>query len=85
MTEVIKAKLFQFAYLEPSSRSKLRTLARGVVLKQPFKLPKNHFNINLEQKYKPYVRNTAVLECPRAGNNCVWPNPLPKYTVTLNP
>ncbi len=85
MTEVIKTKLFQFAYLEPSSRSKLRTLARGVVLKQPFKLPKNHFNINLEQKYKPYVRNTAVLECPRAGNNCVWPNPLPKYTVTLNP
>ncbi len=85
MTEIIKSKLFQFAYLDPSSRSKLRTLGRGVVLKQPFKLPKNHFNINLEQKYKPYVRNTVILACPRNNNNCVWPNPLPKYTVTLDP
>ena len=85
MSEIIKTKLFQFAYLDSSSRSKLRTLGRGVVLKQPFKLPRNHFNINLEQKYKPYVRNTVVLSCPRNSNNCVWPDPLPKYTVTLDP
>ena len=85
MSEIIKTKLFQFAYLDSSSRSKLRTLGRGVVLKQPFKLPRNHFNINLEQKYKPYVRNTVVLSCPRSNNNCVWPYPLPKYTVTLDP
>ena len=85
MSEIIKTKLFQFAFLDSSSRNKLRTLGRGVVLKQPFKLPRNHFNINLEQKYKPYVRNTAILSCPRNSNNCVWPNPLPKYTVTLDP
>lgn len=85
MTELIKTKLFQFAYLDAGSRSKLRTLGRGVVLKQPFKLPKNYFNINLEQKYKPYVRNTVILSCPRSNNNCVWPNPLPKYSVTLDP
>lgn len=85
MSEVIKIKLFQFAYLDASSRSKLRTLGRGVILKQPFKLPKNHFNINLEQKYKPYVRNTVILSCPRSNNNCVWPKPLPKYNVTLDP
>lgn len=78
-------KLFQFAYLDPSSRSKLKSLARGISLKQPFKLPRNHFNINLEQKYKPYVRNRVVLACPRNSNNCVWPNPLPKYNVTLEP
>ena len=78
-------KLFQFAYLEPSTRNRLKTLARGLLLKQPFKLPRNHFNINLEQKYKPYVRNRIVLSCPRNSNNCVWPNPLPKYTVTLEP
>ncbi len=78
-------KLFQFAYLDPSSRSKLKSLARGISLKQPFKLPRNHFNINLEQKYKPYVRTRVVLACPRNGNNCVWPNPLPKYNVTLEP
>ena len=85
MVEMIKTKLFQFAYLDSSSRNKLRTLGRGVVLKQPFKLPRNHFNISLEQKYKPYVRNTAVLSCPRGSNNCVWPDPLPKYSVTLDP
>ncbi len=78
-------KLFQFAYLPPSSRSKLITLGHGVLLKQPFKLPMNRFNINLEQKYKPYVRNRVVMTCPRGGNNCVWPNPLPKYTITLEP
>jgi hypothetical protein len=78
-------KLFQFAYLDPSSRSKLRSLQRGVLLKQTFKLPLNHFNINLEQKYKPYVRTKVSLTCPRGNNNCVWPNPLPKYSITLDP
>ncbi len=78
-------KLFQFAYLDPSSRSKLKSLSYGISLKQPFKLPRNHFNINLEQKYKPYVRTRVVLSCPRNSNNCVWPNPLPKYSVTLDP
>lgn len=77
--------LFQFAFLDPSSRGQLKTWARGIDLKQPFKLPRNRFNINLEQKYKPYVRNRVILSCPRAGNNCVWPNPLPKYNVTLDP
>ena len=78
-------KLFQFAYLDPSSRSRLRSLQRGVLLKQSFKLPLNHFNINLEQKYKPYVRTKIMMTCPRGNNNCVWPNPLPKYSITLDP
>ncbi len=77
--------LFQFAYLNSASLGKLRTLSRGVLLEQPFKLPRNHFNINLEQKYKPYVRNRVMLTCPRSNNNCVWPNPLPKYSITLDP
>lgn len=77
--------LFQFAFLNSSSLSKLRTLSRGVLLKQSFKLPRNHFNINLEQKYKPYVRNRVQLSCPRSDNNCVWPHPLPKYGITLDP
>ena len=85
-TELLNGeRLFQFAFLEPASRSRLKGFARGVMLKQPFKLPRNHFNINLDQKYKPYVRNRVVLSCPRPGNNCVWPNPLPKYTVSLEP
>lgn len=83
--KTLKEKLFQFAYLDGGSRSKLKSLAHGILLKQTFKLPRNHFNINLEQKYKPYVRNRVVLSCPRNGNNCVWPNPMPKYSITLEP
>ena len=85
MEEVVNGKMFQFAYLDPGSRTRLRQFGRGIVLKQNYTLPKNHFNINLEQKYKPYVRTTVKLQCPRANNNCVWPNPLPKYNVTLAP
>lgn len=85
MKEVINEPLFQFAYLTSSSLNKLRRLQRGVLLKQRYKLPRNQFNINLEEKYKPYVRTKVTLSCPRNGNNCVWPNPLPKYNVTLDP
>lgn len=81
----MKEPLFQFAYLDQASRSKLKTLGRGVLLKQSFSLPRNIFNINLEQKYKPFVRNRVKLTCPRGNNNCVWPNPLPKYNVRLEP
>lgn len=77
--------VFLFAYVEPTGRTRLRALKRGIALKQNFPLPKNHFNINLEVKYKPYVANTVVLSCPRKNNNCVWPNPLPKYNVILRP
>lgn len=85
-TEIFNGeKLFQFAFLDPSSRSKLYPLSRGIRLKQSFKLPRNHFNIDLAQKYKPYVRNRVVLSCPRNNNNCVWPNPLPKYNVLIKP
>ncbi len=85
MEEIINAKLFQFAYLPSSSRTKLRKLAKGVVLKQKFTVPANRFNINLTQRYQPYVRNTVAITCPRANNNCVWPDPISKYSVRLRP
>ena len=85
MENVIKSKLFQFAYLTGSSRSRLKQLGNGIVLKQKYTLPANRFNINLAQRYQPYVRNTVSVSCPRAGNNCVWPNPLPKYSVKVGP
>ncbi len=85
MSEVGAEPLFFFAYVEPTGRSRLRVLKRGITLKQNFPLPRNHFNIDLVAKYKPYVRNTVILNCPRANNNCVWPNPLPKYNVILRP
>lgn len=78
-------ELFQFAYLDGSSRSKLRQLARGITLKQKYRLPANRFNIDVTQRYKPYVRNTVSVSCPRSGNNCVWPNPISKYSVKVGP
>lgn len=85
MTKNEADPLFQFAYVEPVGRSRLKSLKRGITLKQNFPLPRNHFNVDLKTKYKPYVRNTVILNCPRANNNCVWPNPLPKYNVILRP
>ena len=77
--------MFLFSYLTPESVSLLRKLDYGIVLKQPYKTRKNHFKQNLDQKYKPYTRVKVMLQCPRKGNNCVWPNPLPKYSVLLRP
>ena len=85
MTGMGADPLFLFAYVQPTGRNHLRSLKRGISLKQNFPLPKNHFNINLEAKYKPYVTNTVIMSCPRKNNNCVWPNPLPKYNVLLRP
>lgn len=80
---IIKTKLFQFAYLDASSRSRLKQLARGVTLKQKYVVPENRFNINVTARYQPYVKNTVYVTCPRSGNNCLWPNPLPKYSVKV--
>ncbi|MBR3632561.1 MAG: hypothetical protein IKN49_05850 [Elusimicrobiaceae bacterium] len=81
--KIIKTKLFQFGYLDASSRSRLKQLARGITLKQKYVVPENRFNINITARYKPYVKNTVSVTCPRSGNNCVWPNPLPKYSVKV--
>jgi len=85
MKDLINDNLFLFAYLDGSAMGHLRTLSKGVKLKQNYHLPSNYFNVKLEQKYKPYVRSTVVMSCGRANNNCVWPNPLPKYNVYLRP
>lgn len=77
--------LFMFSYADAATVSKLNVLERGVVLKQPFKTPANFFGKNLDQKYKPFTRVTVSVACPRKGNNCVWPNPLPKYNIILRP
>lgn len=84
-SSIADEKLFQFAYLDGASRSRLRQLARGITLKQKYKLPANRFNIDVTQRYKPYVRNTVSVSCPRSNNNCVWPNPISKYSVKVGP
>lgn len=77
--------LFLFNHFDGASMGRLRNFERGVTLKQAFKTPSNHFRKNLDKKYKPFTRVTVVMSCPRKGNNCVWPNPLPKYNVVLRP
>lgn len=79
----LKTNIFQFAYLTPSSRKRLRQLRKGIVLKQKFLVPENRFNINLVERYRPYVRNSVSVWCPRRSNNCVWPNPISKYSVKV--
>lgn len=85
MSEDVKQKLFQFAYLTSSSRDKVKTLRNGIKLEQGYQLPLNNFDINLTVKYKPKVRTQVGIQCPRSSNNCVWPNPLPKYSIRMRP
>ena len=77
--------MFLFAHLTPKGLSLLQKLDHGIALKQAYKTPANHFNKNLDIKYKPIVHTKVFLQCPRKGNNCVWPNPLPKYSIFLRP
>ena len=76
--------LYQFSYLDKSSKSKLKKLYTGVDLREPIVPPSNYFRVNL----KPYVEKLhvrAALQCTNESNNCVWPNPTPKYQVRLYP
>ncbi len=77
-------RLFQFAYLTKTARERLRKIYSGVEINQPFQAPSNYFNIGLS-RFNPHVHVRAALQCPRENNNCVWPNPTPKYQVRLYP
>lgn len=77
-------KLFQFAYVSRGYREKLKKLYTGIEITQPFKAPSNYFNVGLA-KYKPRTHVRVALQCTREDNNCVWPNPTPKYQVRLYP
>ena len=77
-------KLFQFAYLSRGYRDKLKKLYTGIEITQPFNPPSNYFNVGLA-KYKPRTHVRVALQCTREDNNCVWPDPTPKYQVRLFP
>jgi len=77
-------QLFQFSFLDSSSRSTLRRLKGGIDVTQPFRAPDNWFNVDL-QSYNPHVHATVFLECPADSNNCVWPQATSKYQVILEP
>lgn len=77
-------KIFQLAYIDKTSREKLRELYKGIDITQRFNLSNNYFNINLK-KYNPRVHTKIALQCTSQNNNCVWPAPTSKYQVRLYP
>lgn len=76
--------LYQFSYLDKSTRSKMKKLYTGVDVREPIVPPDNYFRVNVK-KYVQKLHVRAAVQCTSDNNNCVWPNPTPKYQVRLFP
>ena len=76
--------LYQFSYLTRATRSKMKKLYTGVDIREPIVPPDNYFRVNVK-KYAQKLHVKAALQCTNESNNCVWPNPTPKYQVRLFP
>ncbi|MGC9070951.1 MAG: hypothetical protein ACP5IO_06555 [Elusimicrobiales bacterium] len=84
--------LFQLTTVEPSL---LRQSGLGYELYHPVDVGNNYFNINFDAKSwkecaderHPCVHAKITTQCPDlySMNNCVWPNPTPKYQTRLYP
>lgn len=91
MTTMDPKGLFQLATVE---NAPLKTFGEGLDVYQGWDAPANYFNINFNQLAKcnetgrPCVHAKIAAQCPQLktdGNNCVWPNPTPKYQTRLYP
>ncbi len=76
--------LYQFSYLDKSTRSKMKKMYTGIDIREPIVPPDNYFRVNVK-KYAQKLHIRAALQCTNETNNCVWPNPTPKYQVRLFP
>lgn len=84
--------LFQLAGFKDS---KLSGIGDGYNVYQSWKVEGNYFDIDFnamvwdscEDPSKPCVHALVASQCPKlgSGNNCVWPNPTPKYQTRLYP
>ena len=82
--EMFDGRLYQYSYVSRSFAGKLREMYKGIDITQPFKAPSNYFNKDLETLHpRNHVR--VALQCTKESNNCIWPNPTPKYQVRLFP
>lgn len=81
---IFDGTLYQFSFISRGSREKIRRLFTGIDITQPFVAPNNYFNINLA-RFKPHTHVRVALQCTKESNNCVWPNPTPKYQVRVFP
>ncbi len=90
MTTMAKDGLFQLATVPDAT---LNTLGTGLEVYQSWQAPKNYFSVDLNMlgrckgMDKPCVHARITTQCPQLknGNNCVWPNPTPKYQTRLYP
>ncbi|OGR66652.1 MAG: hypothetical protein A2X31_04850 [Elusimicrobia bacterium GWB2_63_22] len=90
MTTMSPEGLFQLATITDSALDKLGT---GLDVYQGWDAPNNYFNINFnviakcKETGRPCVHALVTTQCPQlsSGNNCVWPNPTPKYQTRLYP
>ncbi len=76
--------LYQFSYLDRATRSKMKKMYTGIDIREPVIPPDNYFRVNVK-KYANKLHVKAALQCTNESNNCVWPNPTPKYQVRLFP
>lgn len=87
--------LFQVASVEKSS---LKTLGEGIEIFQGWNAGGNYFQVPLDtlaacsETGRPCVHARIATQCPAmwgggwsGKNNCVWPNPTPKYQTRLYP
>jgi hypothetical protein len=90
MTTMSPEGLFQLATV---SDSVLGKLGNGLDVYQGWDAPSNYFNVDLntlgkcKETGRPCVHALITTQCPqlKSGNNCVWPNPTPKYQTRLYP
>ena len=66
----------------------------GYDVYQGWDVPSNYFGVDFKNKTacqetsgRPCVHARVASQCPQltSGNNCVWPNPTPKYQTRLYP
>ena len=90
MTTMSADGLFQLATVTDSALDKLGT---GLDVYQGWDAPNNYFGVNFniiakcKETGRPCVHALVTTQCPQlsSGNNCVWPNPTPKYQTRLYP
>ena len=93
MTQTSPYGLFQLATVE---RGILKDLGNGLDVYQGWDAPKNYFNVDFNklaachETNRPCVHARIATQCPKLKdsqfpNNCVWPDPTPKYQTRLYP
>jgi len=89
MTNMDPKGLFQLATAKDSI---LTQLGKGIDVYQGWDAPSNFFKVDFNtiakcnETGRPCVHSMVTTQCPAMpGNNCVWPNPTPKYQTRLYP